>query len=213
VVAVSPGVLLAAVGCLAAGGWLWWHREAPKTTTGLFLAAGAVFGTVAAHAITASPAAGLILGVAGVAALAAGGWWWWLDGGHPADIPAVVALLAGGGIAVCLAAALLTAHLTGAWAGLTRLVLAAAVLVLAAEVVVKGMWKGRARPRRWHPVLAVVLPTLAIAVGVPVLAPLMTGLGGGLGALGTAALTTPTSGTAHTGGHTHTYVHLIGANR
>lgn len=152
---MSTGIVLVSVAALVSGGWLWWHREAPKTCTGLFLIAG----------------------------LAIGG-----------GLGRLIAL----GLAVVFSP---TATEPGAGEGFGRWVSAvvAAVLIAAtAEIVIKGMWRKRATPRRWHPWLALVLPTLAIAAGAPLVGPLMTGLAGGVAGVGTAMVTTShTSATTH----------------
>lgn len=71
------------------------------------------------------------------------------------------------------------------WA-ITRVVLSLATIGACAIVVIKGMWRGRAQPRRYHHWLALTVPTLAIAIGVPGLAPLLDGLSGGLTNAGAA---------------------------
>jgi hypothetical protein len=71
------------------------------------------------------------------------------------------------------------------WA-ITRVLLCLATLGACAVVVVKGMWRGRAQPRPYHHWLALVVPTVAIAIGVPGLAPLLDGLSGGLANFGAA---------------------------
>jgi MFS family permease len=74
------------------------------------------------------------------------------------------------------------------------LLLAGILLAATAELMVKGMWPRRARPRHWHPWLALALPTVAIAVGAPLVGPVMSGLASAAGGLGTAVIRTATPG-------------------
>lgn len=151
--AVAGAGLVAALAALA-GGWLRWHREAPKTCTGLFAVSGLAIGDVLGRLI-----------------------------------------------ATCLTK--LTAHSpnpgpqqhTGPGFGFglwLSLLLAGVLLAASAELVVKGMWPRRARPAPWHPWMALTLPTIAIAVGAPLIGPLMSGLAAGIGGLGTAVISTAT---------------------
>jgi hypothetical protein len=144
---MNAGIVLISVSTLVAGGWLWWHREAPKTTTGLFLVAGLAFGGALGRLIG--------LGLAGVFAH------------NPA------ATSTGGGF--------------GMW---VSVIVAAVAIAATVEIVVKGMWRKRAKPRRWHPWLALALPTVAIAAGAPLVGPLMTGLSGGVASVGAAVIDT-----------------------
>lgn len=65
-------------------------------------------------------------------------------------------------------------------------VLAGLAFVATLEVVFKGMWPKKAKPKRWHPILALILPTLVIAGGIPLLTQLMTVLSSGASELGRA---------------------------
>ena len=67
-------------------------------------------------------------------------------------------------------------------------VLSAICLVATLEVVIKGLWKRTANPKRWHPWLALALPTIAVASGIPVLTSIVGAVSGALGEAG-AALT------------------------
>lgn len=155
---MSTGIVLVSVAALVSGGWLWWHREAPKTCTGCFLIAGLGIGGGLGRLIA--------LGLAKVSYPAAGG--------QGAD----------SGV--------------GPW---VSAVVAAVLIAATAEIVIKGMWRKRATPRRWHPWLALVLPTVAIAAGAPLVGPLMTGLAGGVAGVGAAIVTTSnhtsTANTSH----------------
>lgn len=139
------GVIAVAVIALAIGGWLWWHRDAPRTCTALFLVAGigiaSIVGTLIAGALTKA--------------------------GAPAEAP-------------------------GSAAGKYVFIVIVGASVLAAiEVVGKGIGWGRhlpAKPRRWHPWAALVLPTVAIAAGVPVLAQIFGAFAGGFGHAGGALM-------------------------
>lgn len=146
---VNTGAGVIFVGALVASGWLWWHRDAPKTCTGLALLCGLILGGVLGRVISALSAA-TAAAPAGAVSSGVGVW--------------LSVIAAGVGIAAT------------------------------AELVVKGMWPKRANPRRWHPLLALALPTLLIATGVPLVGPLMAGLAGGVtnvGAAISAAHSTP----------------------
>lgn len=139
---MNAGVAAVSVVCVAVAGWLWWHRDAPRTTTALALTAGIGFGGSLGGAI------------AGVLA-------------RLSPAPAPGQLTAGVIVFVLVVA--------GSFVG-------------AFELVVKGLHRRRARPRRWHPWLALVLPTVVIAAGVPVLAQLVAVLSGGAGRAGEALM-------------------------
>ena len=55
-------------------------------------------------------------------------------------------------------------------------VLTAATIVVILEVLIHGIWPRTARPQRWHPWVALALPMVAIAFGVPVVAWAFSGL-------------------------------------
>ena len=63
-----------------------------------------------------------------------------------------------------------TASLIGVSAA-TLVAVASFVAVL--EIVIKGLWKKKAKPKRWHPWLALALPTIVVAGSVPALVELM----------------------------------------
>jgi membrane protease YdiL (CAAX protease family) len=156
---VNAGAGVIVVGTLVAGGWLWWHRDAPKTCTGLFLVAGLVIGGVL----------GDLLG----------------------------GLFTHHGPPTTSTSPAPASSAVGVW---VSVILAGVGIAATAELVVKGMWPRRAKPRRWHPWLALALPTLVIAAGVPMVGPLMTGLAGGVSNVGAAMVaTTHTAQTTQTG--------------
>jgi hypothetical protein len=157
---MTAGIVLVSVAALTSGFWLWWHREAPKTTTGLFLVAGLAFGGVL----------GRLVGV-GLAKV------------FTQDPATTTAPGSGAGVGVWLS-----------------MIVAGAAIAATVEIVVKGMSRRRAKPRRWHPWLALALPTVAIAAGAPLVGPLMTGLSGGVANVGNAVVTT--ASTSHTGAPT-----------
>ena len=148
------GAGLVAVLATLAGAWLRWHREAPKTCTGMFavagLAVGDVLGRLIAQTLAKLP--------------------------HHSPDPSGSTSAAG-----------LTA---GLW---LSLLLAGVLLAATAELVVKGMWPRHARPRHWHPWLALALPTVAIAAGAPLIGPVLDGLASGVGGLGTAVISATTT--------------------
>ena len=78
-----------------------------------------------------------------------------------------------------LSAALgLAGSVTGQFIGVgAATVVSALALVATLEIVVKGMWPKKAKPKRWHPWLALVLPTVVTAAGLPIVATVMTYLG------------------------------------
>jgi hypothetical protein len=157
---MNGGIVLISVAALISGGWLWWHREAPKTTTGLFLVAGLAIGGGLGRLIA--------LGLASVFTH------------HPTSTAADEG--------------------PGVW---VSIVLAGLAIAATVEIVVKGMWRRRARPRRWHPWLALALPTFAIAAGAPMVGPLMTGLAGGVASVGTAMVHTSDTRPSGTDPGTH----------
>lgn len=50
-------------------------------------------------------------------------------------------------------------------------------LVATLEIVRKGMWPKKATPKRWHPWLALVLPIIVTAAGLPIVVTVLTYLG------------------------------------
>lgn len=52
-------------------------------------------------------------------------------------------------------------------------IIAAAAIVATLELVIKGLHKKKAKPTRWHPWLALTLPTIIAASSVPLLTELM----------------------------------------
>jgi hypothetical protein len=147
-VSVAGWVVL--FGSLFIGGWLRWHRVAPKTSNTCFLVAGLLVARLISTPL------GFVVGLVG-SRFGGQGWRW-------------------------------------AWALLAVVVAGATI-----ELVIKGVgvWRGHAAPHRWHPWLALVVPTLAIALGVPVLGPLMTGLAAAVSTVGTPADSVPASGHPH----------------
>lgn len=116
---------------LIVGLWTYWHRDAPKFTTFLFLIGG--------------------LGIGG-----------WL-GSMLGDLLNTAIGTAG------------TA--TGAWIGIgASTITAGLALVATLEIVVKGLWKKKAKPQRWHPWLALALPTIIVAFGFPIMVQGVNGL-------------------------------------
>jgi len=53
-------------------------------------------------------------------------------------------------------------------------ILAVVALIATLEIFVKGLWKKKATPQRWHPWLALALPTMVIAFGLPIMVQGMT---------------------------------------
>ncbi|MBO0847829.1 MAG: hypothetical protein J2P20_00075 [Pseudonocardia sp.] len=141
---MNAGVLGVALLALAVAGWLWWHRDAPRTCTALALVAGVAFAGVLGGTIGA-----------GLARLS----------GPPPGSPGP---LTAGTVMFALVVA-------GCFVG-------------AFELVIKGLHRRRARPRRWHPWLALVLPTVVIAASVPVLAQIVAVLTGAASHTGDALI-------------------------
>jgi len=82
--------------------------------------------------------------------------------------------LIGGAVSTAIGTASdVTANLIGV--GAATLV-AVVSFIATLEIVVKGLWKKKAKPRRWHPWLALALPTIIVAGSVPVLVELMEAL-------------------------------------
>jgi hypothetical protein len=80
-------------------------------------------------------------------------------------------------------AASTTTRLIGFSAGV---IVSALCIVLTLEVVFKGILKKTANPKRWHPWLALALPTIAFASGVPILMSIFGAISGALGEAGEA---------------------------
>ncbi len=121
---MNPGIATIAGLALIVGLWLYLHRDAPKTTTGLFLVAG--------------------IGLGG-----------WLGAQLGAWISAGLGMVG---------------TQTATWVGIGTSTLVAGLAVVATlEIIVKGLWKKKAKPRRWHPWLALALPTIITAASVPIL--------------------------------------------
>ena len=129
---------------IALGGWLYWHKMAPKFCIFAFLIAG--------------------LGLSGV-------------------IGALLVRLLTAGVGLMAG---LIGRLFGNGAGAVASVVIAAVLVL--EVFVKGMGGKKATPRRYHPWLALVLPTLVVVTGLPFVLPILQWIGGQLSDLTSSIL-------------------------
>lgn len=125
----------AALGTLAVfafvvGLWLFFHKDAPKTTTLFFTIAG----VAVAAGLVGQFAAALIRSLLGLATTT-----------------------------------------TGQLVGVSASALASAIaLVLFLEVVIKGMWFKRAKPKRYHPWLGLIMPTIVVGTGLPVVTTILT---------------------------------------
>lgn len=109
---------------LAIGLWLFFHKNAPKFTTLLFLIAGFGIGGLLGNWLT---------GLVNMATDTAG-------------------------------------NQTSLWLGIGASTLISIVALIAAlEIVIKGLWKKKAKPKRWHPWLALALPTIIAISGFPIL--------------------------------------------
>lgn len=109
---------------LIVGLWLYWHHDAPKFTTFLFLIGG--FGIGGWLGSTVGEWLNSIIGTAGTT--------------------------------------------TGAWIGIgASTITAGLALVATLEIVIKGLYKKKAKPQRWHPWLALALPTIVWAFGFPIM--------------------------------------------
>ncbi|MPZ66770.1 MAG: hypothetical protein GEU83_15100 [Pseudonocardiaceae bacterium] len=125
---MNPGVAAIAGMALIVGLWLYWHRDAPKFTTFLFLIAGTGIGGYLGQLL--GQALNTVLGTVGTQ--------------------------------------------TGQWVGIGASTLTAGVaLVATLEIVIKGLYKKKAKPQRWHPWLALALPTIIFAAGFPFLVQIM----------------------------------------
>jgi hypothetical protein len=115
---MNAGAGSVAVIALVIGGWLWWHRDAPRTTTACFLVAGLGFGGALGNLI-----------------------------------------------ATALSRAFAPGAAVSGWGSVLLAALVAAAFVATFEVFVKGIGTTRrkAKPRRWHPWLALALPTILVA--------------------------------------------------
>jgi hypothetical protein len=112
---------------LMIGAWLYWHKNAPKTTTLLFLIAG--------------------VGLGGWLGTTLGQW-----------VRTVLGM---------------AGSQTATWLGIgASTLLAGAAIVATLEIAIKGLWKKKAKPKRWHPWLALALPTVVAVGSVPLLSEL-----------------------------------------
>ena len=83
---------------------------------------------------------------------------------------------------------------TAAWIGVTAsAVVTGFALIGTLEVILKGIWPRTAYPQRWHPLLALVLPTVVIASGAPVLAAVMRWASSGVTGLSAVLAGGPTT--------------------
>ncbi|ANY10629.1 hypothetical protein [Pseudonocardia sp. HH130630-07] len=136
------GSLLTIAGlALIVGFWLWFHKDAPKTTVFFFLIAGIGIGGLLGSAI--GQLINAAMGTVGTA----------------------------------------TGNLIGI--GTSTLVTGLA-LVATLEVVIKGMHPRKARTKRWHAWLALALPTIVVASGLPVVTAAMDMLSTGAASVGQA---------------------------
>jgi hypothetical protein len=138
---MNAGVATISGLALIVGGWMWFHKDAAKTTTLLFLVAGLGFGGVLGNML--GNFVNRAIGTVGTT--------------------------------------------TGTWVGISASTIVAGIaLVATLEVVLKGMLPKTAKTRRWHPFLALVLPSIVIAGGVPLLAYVMSAFSTGVGNVGGA---------------------------
>jgi hypothetical protein len=134
-----------------------------------------------------------VAAISGIALVVAAWLWWHRDA---PKICTLLALIAGLGIAGGVSGVLgrlptQLLHTAGATTGgVTGLAPAAIVtglaVVAALEVGIKGVHPRKAKPRRWHPFLAMALPTIVIASGVPLLTGVMHTVSGGIASAGSA---------------------------
>ncbi len=76
---------------------------------------------------------------------------------------------------------------TGSLIGIgTSTLVAGLALVATLEVAIKGIHPRKARPKRWHAFLALALPTIVIAAGVPLLSTVMDAFSTGMANVGAA---------------------------
>lgn len=133
-------------------------------------------------------------GIATISAFALiGGLWLWING-DAKKTQTFLMLVAGCGIGGLFGSALV--NVFGTTTGLVSSpiarvigvsgagIIAAICVVLTLEVVLKGIWKKTAKPKAFHPWLALALPTIALASGVPILAAVFGALAGALGEAG-----------------------------
>lgn len=130
---------------------------------------------------------GVAAGLATVAvfALAIGGWLYVSKLAPKSTITAflIAGLGIGGTVGYLLGRALaavlgLTGGLTGQFLGVaSSTVVSALALVATLEIVIKGLHPKKAKPRRWHPWLALVLPTIVVAAGLPIVTTALDFLG------------------------------------
>lgn len=131
--------------------------------------------------------------ISGLAAILAAWLWYHRDAPKFTNLLALIAGLGFGGVLGSMLGNILNRALgtvgttTGTWIGIgTSTIVAGIALVATLEVVIKGMWFKRARPQRWHPFLALLLPTIVIAGGVPLLSEVMNAFADGVGNVGGA---------------------------
>jgi len=136
-------------------------------------------------------------GVASIAGLAllVGLWLYWHKSAPKSTtlLFLIAGIGLGGGLGVWLGATLgraLTAAgntEAAAWVGLGASTLLAGAAILATlEVVIKGLWRKKAKPKRWHPWLALALPTIIAIGSVPVLTEAMAWFSSLVTEIGTA---------------------------
>lgn len=96
----------------------------------------------------------------------------------------------GGTIGVLIGRALntvlgLAGSVSGQFVGVgTAAVVSLLALIATLEIVVKGVWPKKAKPKRWHPWLALVLPTIVAASGLPIVDTVLTYVGQAAGTVG-----------------------------
>lgn len=131
--------------------------------------------------------------ISGLALVVAAWLWWHRDAPKFTTFLALVAGFGFGGVLGALIGNVLNRALdtagstTSNWVGISAATFVSAIaLVATLEVFIKGMWPKKAKPTRWHPFLALLLPTIVIATGVPLLTEVMGAFSSGVGNLGGA---------------------------